>query len=135
MLNYNLKNPIYIAGPCSAESREQIYLTAMKLIGNISFFRAGIWKPRTRPNNFEGVGEKGISWLKSVKNDFNLPIATEVLNTRHVDICLKNSFDAVWLGARTTVNPFLVDEIAQALKGTDIVVMVKNRKRQLRPIF
>lgn len=118
-----------IAGPCSAESEVQVRKTAeaISLSGvDVSYFRAGLWKPRSQPGTFEGAGYKGIDWLKAVKRDFNLPIITEVANPQHVEMVLKNGIDAVWIGARTTVNPFYVQEIANALKGVDIPVFVKN---------
>lgn len=124
----NLKRPLVIAGPCSAETEEQVLETAKAVvqIEDVRIFRAGIWKPRTRPNSFEGVGEKGLPWLKRVKEDTGLLVTTEVANAHHVELALKNDIDILWIGARTTVNPFSVQEIADALKGTNIPVMVKN---------
>ena len=124
----NLKRPLVIAGPCSAETEEQVMATAKELVQNedVRIFRAGIWKPRTRPNSFEGVGEKGLPWLKKVKEETGLLVTTEVANAHHVELALKNDIDILWIGARTTVNPFSVQEIADALKGTNIPVMVKN---------
>ncbi|MEC7275388.1 MAG: chorismate mutase [Bdellovibrionota bacterium] len=124
----NLKRPLVIAGPCSAETEEQMLATAkaVREIEDVRIFRAGIWKPRTRPNSFEGVGEKGLSWLKTVKEETGLLVTTEVANAGHVELALKNDIDILWIGARTTVNPFSVQEIADALKGTNIPVMVKN---------
>lgn len=118
----------YIFGPCSAESREQVLSTAKNISSSFpkAIFRAGIWKPRTRPNNFEGIGEIGLSWLKEVQSEYGLRVATEVANTKHVELCLKAGIDILWIGARTTVNPFYVQEIAEALKGCDIPVYVKN---------
>ena len=122
-----LKKPFIIAGPCSAESEEQIMTTAHALKEqNIDLFRAGIWKPRTRPNSFEGVGVVGLKWLKKVKEETGLKTTTEVAKASHVYECLKYGVDALWIGARTTVNPFAVQEIADALEGTDIPVMIKN---------
>ncbi len=120
--------PCVIAGPCSAESAEQVLATARELAKSpyVKAFRAGIWKPRTRPGTFEGVGETGLEWLRQVKAETGLPTATEVANTEHVDLCLKYGVDILWIGARTTVSPFAVQEIADALKGTDIPVLVKN---------
>lgn len=120
--------PVLISGPCSAESREQVLETAraLKNTGVVSFFRAGLWKPRTRPNNFEGVGEKGMEWLVEVKAETGLPVMTEVADATHVEAALKSGIDAVWIGARTTVSPFSVQAIADALKGTDVPVLVKN---------
>lgn len=122
----NIKKPLIIAGPCSAESQHQLLETAHQLTNYISIFRAGIWKPRTRPNSFEGVGEKALPWLIEAKKQTGLKVATEVANTKHVEACLKANVDVLWIGARTTVNPFYVQEIASALKGVNITVMVKN---------
>ena len=118
--------PLIIAGPCSAESQEQLLTTAQGLEGKATVFRAGVWKPRTRPNSFEGVGEKALEWLKVIKQKTSLKVATEVANAQHVEACLKADIDVLWLGARTTVNPFYVQEIAESLRGVDINVMVKN---------
>jgi len=122
------ENPIIISGPCSVESEEQIFRTAKEISksGKVSILRGGIWKPRTRPNSFEGVGEEGLTWLKQAGESIGLPVATEVAYAEHVEICLKNNIDILWIGARTTVNPFSVQEIAEALKGVDIPVFVKN---------
>lgn len=119
--------PSVVAGPCSAESEEQIMETAkgLKEMG-INVFRAGIWKPRTHPGCFEGVGAEGLEWLRKVKSEYGLKVSTEVASEKHVKECLKQGVDMVWLGARTTANPFLVQEIADALSGTDIPVLVKN---------
>ena len=119
--------PSVVAGPCSAESEEQVMETAkgLKEMG-INVFRAGIWKPRTHPGCFEGVGAVGLKWLQRVQKEYGLKVATEVAGEKHVAECLKHGVDMVWLGARTTANPFLVQEIADALKGTDIPVLVKN---------
>ena len=119
--------PSVVAGPCSAESEEQVMETAkgLKKMG-INVFRAGIWKPRTHPGCFEGVGAVGLKWLQRVQKEYGLKVATEVAGEKHVAECLKHGVDMVWLGARTTANPFLVQEIADALKGTDIPVLVKN---------
>jgi chorismate mutase len=119
--------PSVVAGPCSAESEEQVMETAkgLKEMG-INVFRAGIWKPRTHPGCFEGVGVPGLKWLQKVQQEYGLKVATEVAGEKHVMECLKHGVDMVWLGARTTANPFLVQEIADALKGTDIPVLVKN---------
>jgi len=123
----NSGEKLFIAGPCSAESEEQMLSTANGLKNaNVSIFRAGIWKPRTRPNTFEGVGFKGLQWLKRVKEETGLRTATEVANVKHVYECLKAGVDVLWIGARTTVNPFAVQEIAEALRGVDTVVLVKN---------
>lgn len=119
--------PSVVAGPCSAESEEQVMETArgLKEMG-INVYRAGIWKPRTHPGSFEGAGTPGLKWLQKAKKEYGLKIATEVASEKHVFECLKFGLDLVWLGARTTANPFLVQEIADALKDTDIPVLVKN---------
>jgi len=126
--NENGRLPIVIAGPCSAESEEQMLSTAKELVKNekISYFRAGIWKPRTRPGSFEGAGEKALEWMKQVKEQTGLKVATEVANADHVEACLKAGVDLLWIGARTSVNPFSVQEIADAIKGVDISIAVKN---------
>ncbi len=121
------QRPILIAGPCSAETEEQVLETAHALARlNIHLFRAGIWKPRTRPGAFEGVGAEGLRWLQSVKRETGLKVATEVANTQHVFDALKHEIDVLWIGARTTVNPFSVQELADALSGVDIPVLIKN---------
>ncbi len=122
------KQPIFIFGPCSAESEEQVISTARELKKYFDkiIFRAGIWKPRTRPGNFEGMGTEALPWLVRVKEEFGFEVCTEVANTDHVEACLKAGIDQLWIGARTTVNPFSVQEIADALQGVDIPVMVKN---------
>ena len=119
--------PSVVAGPCSAESEEQVVETAkgLKDLG-INVYRAGIWKPRTHPGSFEGVGAPGLKWMQRAKKEYGLKISTEVASEKHVFECLKYGVDLVWLGARTTANPFLVQEIADALKDTDIPVLVKN---------
>lgn len=119
--------PCVIAGPCSAETEEQVLATAegLKEFG-INVFRAGIWKPRTHPGSFEGIGVPGLKWLQKVKSQFGMKVCTEVASSRHVFECLKYGVDMVWLGARTTANPFLVQEIAEALRDTDLPVLVKN---------
>lgn len=126
--NYTPGKPLIIAGPCSAESLDQVLQTAhaLKEIPEVSIFRAGIWKPRTRPNNFEGLGEIALPWLKRVKDETGLLVTAEVATAKHVELCLKNGIDILWIGARTTANPFSVQEIADALKGTNIPVMIKN---------
>jgi chorismate mutase len=120
--------PILIAGPCSAESEEQVLETAHAIskIPGITAYRAGIWKPRTRPNSFEGIGLQGLKWLKKVKEETGLRTAVEVANANHVYEALKHGVDILWIGARTTVNPFTVQEIADALRGVDVPVLVKN---------
>ena len=119
--------PSVVAGPCSAETEDQVMETAkgLKELG-INVYRAGIWKPRTHPGSFEGVGAPGLKWMQRAKREYGLKIATEVASEKHVFECLKYGVDLVWLGARTTANPFLVQEIADALKDTDIPVLVKN---------
>lgn len=119
--------PCVIAGPCSAESEEQIMQTAKGLNEfGIHVLRAGIWKPRTHPGSFEGIGVPGLKWMQKAKKEYGMKIATEVASEKHVFECLKHGVDLVWLGARTTANPFLVQEIADALRDTDIPVLVKN---------
>lgn len=123
----NLKRPYIIAGPCSAETEGQVMATAKALaLQNIDLYRAGIWKPRTRPGSFEGVGKEGLSWLKRVKEETGLKVTTEVAKADHVYQALKYGIDVLWLGARTTVNPFSVQEVADAISGMDIPVMIKN---------
>lgn len=119
--------PLFIAGPCSAETEKQVLKTAVELkkIG-INIFRAGIWKPRTRPNSFEGVGRKGLDWLKLVQKETGMLVATEVANVKHTYDALKAGIDILWVGARTTANPFAIQEIADVLKGLDIPVLIKN---------
>jgi chorismate mutase len=119
--------PLIIAGPCSAETQEQVLAVAEKIDKQkVNYFRAGIWKPRTRPGSFEGVGSIGLEWLKEVRSTYNQAVCTEVANARHVEECLKADIDLLWIGARTTTNPFAVQEIADALKGTDVEVLIKN---------
>lgn len=119
--------PMVIAGPCSAESEEQVLETARGLASfGIHMFRAGIWKPRTHPGCFEGVGKRGLKWLQKVQQECGMFVCTEVAGKDHVEACLKHGIDMLWIGARTTANPFLVQEIADALQGTDIPVLVKN---------
>ncbi len=120
--------PFVIAGPCSAESEKQVLETAfgLKKTGKVNMLRAGIWKPRTRPNSFEGVGVKGLPWLKKAKQETGLPLTVEVANANHVYEALKFGVDVLWLGARTTANPFAVQEIANAVQGADIGVLIKN---------
>ncbi len=121
------KRPIVIAGPCSAESEEQVLETARGLAAKgVKLFRAGIWKPRTKPGGFEGVGAVGLQWLKKVKEETGMYVSTEVATKAHVEEALKAGMDLLWIGARTTVNPFAVQEIADALTGVDIPVLIKN---------
>ena len=119
--------PIVIAGPCSAETEEQVLTTARQLFKNgIKIFRAGIWKPRTKPGGFEGVGEVGLPWLAHVKEELGMLTSTEVATPAHVEAALQHGIDLLWIGARTVVNPFAMQELADALRGTDIPVLVKN---------
>ena len=123
----NLDHPLVIAGPCSAETEEQVLRIAHELKDtDVSYYRAGIWKPRTRPGNFEGVGALGLKWLQKVKAETGLKTATEVANRAHVELALEHDIDLLWIGARSTVSPFIVQEIADALQGTDKIVLVKN---------
>jgi chorismate mutase len=119
--------PLWIAGPCSVESPEQIEIIAESLKeSGANILRGGIWKPRTRPNSFEGIGEEGLQWLSNAAQKAGLPCATEVANAKHTELALKAGIDILWIGARTTGNPFLVSEIAEVLIGTNTPVMVKN---------
>lgn len=123
----DMTKPIVIAGPCSAESEQQLFETAKALkAAGIEVLRAGIWKPRTRPNCFEGVGSEGLQWMQRVQRELEMKISTEVANVKHVYEALKTGVDMLWIGARTSANPFAMQEIADALKGTDIPVLVKN---------
>ncbi|HTO36743.1 MAG TPA: bifunctional 3-deoxy-7-phosphoheptulonate synthase/chorismate mutase type II [Flavobacterium sp.] len=125
--NFKLDHPLVIAGPCSAETEEQVLKIAEELKNSdVSVFRAGIWKPRTRPGGFEGVGAVGLKWLQKVRANTGLLIATEVATKAHVELALDYDIDVLWIGARTTVNPFAVQEITDALKGTDKIVLLKN---------
>jgi chorismate mutase len=123
-----VKRPLIISGPCGAETEAQVMQTAKGLAasGRVTIFRAGVWKPRTRPNSFEGAGTKALPWLQRVKAETGLLTAVEVARAEHVEAALKHGIDILWIGARTTVNPFSVQEIAEALKGTQVPVMVKN---------
>ena len=121
------ERPIVIAGPCSAETEEQVMSTAQALAKRgTKIFRAGIWKPRTKPGGFEGIGVDGLAWMKRVKEETGMLVATEVATAKHVYECLKAGIDILWIGARTTANPFAVQEIADALKGVDIPILIKN---------
>lgn len=121
------ERPLLITGPCSAESESQVLKIAEELQGSCDIFRAGIWKPRTRPNSFEGIGYPGLKWLAKVKKEFGYKVATEVASKEHVEAAFEHGIDVLWLGARTTVNPFLVQEIADALKSRpETIVLVKN---------
>ena len=126
-----IENPdelLVIAGPCSVESREQFFDTATKLseLRHVKILRGGIWKPRTRPNGFEGIGEDGLKWMKEFSEDSGLPVMTEVATPEHVELALKYNIDALWIGARTVANPFSVQQLADALRGTDMPIFIKN---------
>jgi chorismate mutase len=125
---FKQKEAFLIAGPCSAESEDQLMETAraLRLIPGIRVMRAGVWKPRTRPNAFEGHGEKALSWLVGAGRETGLKVCTEVASAKHVDLALRAGVDMLWIGARSTVNPFSVQEIAEALRGVDVPMMVKN---------
>ena len=119
--------PLIMAGPCSAETEKQIMDVAQQLAAiGVKIFRAGIWKPRTRPDAFEGIGSEGLAWLRRAREETGMKIAIEVANVKHVYEALKNGVDVLWIGARTTANPFAVQEIADSLKGVDVTVLVKN---------
>ncbi|MES2748185.1 MAG: bifunctional 3-deoxy-7-phosphoheptulonate synthase/chorismate mutase type II [Bacteroidota bacterium] len=125
--DFHLPHPLVIAGPCSAETEEQVLRIAHELKdSDVSIFRAGIWKPRTRPGGFEGVGAIGLKWLQKAKAETGLLMAVEVANATHVKLALEHDIDVLWVGARTTVNPFAVQEIADALQNTDKIVLIKN---------
>ena len=125
--DFGLSHPLVIAGPCSAETEDQVLKIAHELkVTDATVFRAGIWKPRTRPGMFEGVGAIGLKWLQRVKKETGMLIATEVANAAHVKLALEHDIDILWIGARSTVSPFIVQEIADALNGTDKIVLVKN---------
>lgn len=122
-----LDHPLVIAGPCSAETEEQVLKIAHQLKNtDVSYFRAGIWKPRTRPGMFEGVGALGLKWLEKVKAETGMKITTEVANAAHVKLALEHDVDMLWIGARSTVSPFIMQEIADALQGTEKPVLIKN---------
>ena len=124
---FELTHPMVIAGPCSAETEDQVMQIAQQLKdSDVSVFRAGIWKPRTRPGGFEGVGAIGLKWMQKAKAATGLLLATEVANAAHVKLAIEHDIDILWIGARTTVNPFAVQEIADALNGSDKIVLVKN---------
>ncbi len=119
--------PLVIAGPCSAETEEQILATGHQLAEyGIPIFRAGVWKPRTKPGGFEGVGEQALFWMEQLKKETGLLLATEVATSKHVELALKHGVEILWIGARTTTNPFAIQEVAEALQGVDISVMIKN---------
>ncbi len=122
------KRPLIISGPCSAETEEQVIQTATRLAatGKVDILRAGIWKPRTRPGSFEGIGTKGLPWLQQAKKESGLPVAIEVATAKQVEDALHFGVDVLWIGARTTVNPFSVQDVADALKGAGVPVFIKN---------
>ncbi len=122
------KRPLIISGPCSAETEEQVLQTATRLAntGKVDVLRAGIWKPRTKPGGFEGIGAKGLAWLMQAKKQTGLPVTVEVATGKHVEDALHFGVDMLWIGARTTVNPFSVQEVADALRGSDVPVLIKN---------
>ncbi len=122
------EKPYIIAGPCSIESESQLYTITKALNENedVSLIRAGVWKPRTRPNSFEGIGEIGLTWIQEVKKEFSKPFCIEVATPKHVELALKAGVDVLWMGARTTVNPFAVQDIVDALKGVEIPILIKN---------
>lgn len=121
------ERPLLIAGPCSAETEEQVVSTAHQLAERgVKLFRAGIWKPRTKPGGFEGIGAEGLPWLKRVKEETGMFVSTEVATAKHVEECLKAGVDFLWIGARTAANPFAVQELANTLKGVDIPILIKN---------
>ena len=123
-----IKRPLIISGPCSAETEEQVMETAVQLqrTGKVDIMRAGIWKPRTRPGSFEGIGTKGLPWLQNARKVTGIPVAVEVATAKQVEDALHFEVDVLWLGARTTVNPFSVQDVADALKGADVPVLIKN---------
>ncbi|MEM6642522.1 MAG: chorismate mutase [Bacteroidota bacterium] len=125
---FQKKRPVIVSGPCSAETEEQTLETCRQVAatGKVDILRAGIWKPRTRPNNFEGIGAEGLKWMQKAKKETGLLTSVEVANFNHVFEALKAEIDILWIGARTTVNPFSVQEIANALEGTNATVFVKN---------
>jgi chorismate mutase len=126
-LNIPDQRPILISGPCSAETEEQVMKSCLGAAKQgASILRAGIWKPRTRPDSFEGVGKVGLPWIKAAGEQTKLPVTIEVANARHVDLALKAGIDIFWIGARTSVNPFTIQEIAEALRGVDIPILIKN---------
>ena len=122
------KRPLIISGPCSAETEEQVLETAhrLKATGKVDMLRAGIWKPRTRPGSFEGIGTKGLPWMQRAKKETGLPITVEVATAKQVEDALHFDVDVLWIGARTTVNPFSVQEVADALRGVNVPVLIKN---------
>ncbi len=123
-----VKRPLIISGPCSAETEEQVLQTAVQLqaTGKVDIMRAGIWKPRTRPGSFEGIGTKGLPWLQKARDITGIPVAVEVATAKQVEDALHFDVDVLWIGARTTVNPFSVQDVADALRGVDVPVLIKN---------
>ena len=123
-----MENPIIIAGPCSAESREQLQLTVAQLaaVPEVTMIRAGVWKPRTRPGGFEGLGEPALGWMQELQREYGKPFCCEVARPEHVELCDRHGITTLWLGARTTANPFMVEELCEALRGSGMQVMVKN---------
>jgi chorismate mutase len=133
----HIDNPLLIAGPCSLESEEQALATARELVKDkrVFVYRGGVWKPRTRPGSFEGIGSIGLEWLKKVKEETGLLVGTEVANAQHTEECLKAGVDVLWIGARSTGSPFVMQEIADVVKGTDVVMMVKNPMNPDLPLW
>lgn len=123
-----MDRPIIIAGPCSAESREQLQQTVARLakMPEVTMIRAGVWKPRTRPGGFEGLGEPALGWMQALQAEHHIPFCCEVARPEHVDLCARHDITTVWLGARTTANPFMVEELCETLRGSKMQVMVKN---------
>jgi len=123
-----IKRPLIISGPCSAETEDQVMQTAVQLkeTGKVDIMRAGIWKPRTRPGSFEGIGTKGLVWLQKARETTGIPVAVEVATAKQVEDALHFDVDVLWIGARTTVNPFSVQDVADALRGVDVPVLIKN---------
>ena len=119
-------NQIIVAGPCSIEKKEQLYNLVEKIHHNIDVLRAGVWKARTSPNDYPGIGELGLPWLKDIQQKYKTPVAIEVGTTKHVELALKHSIKIFWLGARTTANPFAVQELAESMKSLDIELWIKN---------
>ncbi len=127
LFSESYSEPLYIAGPCSAESREQVLSAARDITAaGIGIFRAGVWKPRTKPGSFEGMGAEALEWLREAKEQYGLKVITEVATPEHLEEALKSGIDGVWIGARTTTNPFATQQIADALRGIDTTVIVKN---------
>ena len=119
-------NQIIIAGPCSIEKKEQLYNLVEKIHHNIDVLRAGVWKARTSPNDYPGIGELGLPWLKDIQQKYKTPVAIEVGTVKHIELALKHSIKIFWLGARTTANPFAVQELAESMKSLDIELWIKN---------